>query len=125
MNLAAELERTEFHDSDLPAFVFEDDTLRLQFHNIILEIGTEEHYSALVILHGVREMRRFGVVVPTLAFEGEDCEVLQFHRGDGRASLLVSWNYYARPRRLSEYVEYQIDYASSEVTAEKQDGLIL
>lgn len=52
-----------------------------------------------------------------------DGEVLQFHRGDGRALLLLNW-IICQPH-ASEFVRYEIDYATSSISAEKQDGLVV
>ncbi len=95
--LAEQLENTDFHDSSLARCVSEGDTLHLFFRNIHLEIGKEEYYSASVTLRGVREIRRDKAPIREMKIEGDGNDVLQFHRGDGKALLLVQWDFY-RPR---------------------------
>ena len=119
-SLTEQLERTAFHDASVAECVSEKDTLRLEFQDISLEWGKEEYYSATVVLSGVREIRRFDELLPQPTMEG-DGEVLQFHRGKGRALLLVEWHTYQPSTRT--FVQYEIDYATATVTAEKQDGL--
>ena len=92
----------------------------MNFQDILFDIENEEYYSASVILNGVREIRRFDEKVAQLAMEG-DGEVLQFHRGKGRALLLVEWHTY-QPNTRS-FVQYEIDYDTASVSVEKQDGL--
>ena len=121
-SLTEQAERTRFHDAGLEECVAEGDSLRLEFENIIIDTGTEEYYRATVVFSGVREIRRFDVPVAQLTMEG-DGEVLQFRRGEGTALLLVNWIIY-QPH-ASEYVEYEINYATASVTVEKQDGLIV
>lgn len=119
-SLTEQLERTVFHDASLEECVSEGDTVRLEFQDISLEWGKEEYYRASVVLGGVRAIRRFDVPVAQVAMEGEG-EVLQFRRGEGRALLLVEWHTYQPTTRT--FVQYEIDYATGSVTAEKQDGL--
>ena len=123
VSLAEQLERTDFHDADLGKCVSDGNTLYLYFRNICLEPGKEEYYSASVVLRGVREIRRDGAPVSELRLEGEGSDVLQVHRGEGRALLLIEWHSY-RPR-ADVFAKYEVDYDSSEMTAEKQDELIV
>ncbi len=118
--LTEQLERTAFHDASLERCLSERDSLRLEFQNIIIDVDKEEYYSATVTLNGVREIRRFEEPVAQLAMEGEG-EVLQFHKGEGRALLLVEWHTYQPTTRT--FVQYEIDYATASVSVEKQDGL--
>jgi len=97
----------------------EGNSLRLKFQNIIIDVDRREYYSAIVILNGVREIRRFDVPVAQLTMEAEG-EVLQFHRGEGRALLLIEWHTYQPTTRT--FVQYEIDYATASVSVEKQDG---
>ena len=97
--------------------------MTLQFRNIALEWGQEEYYSAVVVLSGVREIRRFDKPVAQLLSEGEGADVLQFRRGEGTALLLVEWIYYRQP--VNVFAKYEIDYATLSITVEKQDGLIV
>lgn len=120
--LAEEVQRTAFHDSTLERCSQEEDSLQMDFQDILYDVEKEEYYSATVILSGVREIRRFDEPVAQLTMEG-DGEVLQFHRGDGRALLLVEWHTYQPTTR--NFVKYEIDYATSSITVEKQDGLIV
>ncbi len=119
-SLTEQAERTRFHDAGLERCVSEGDSLRLEFENIIIDVDEEEYYRAAVILSGVREIRRFDVPVAQLTMEGEG-EVLQFHKGEGRALLLVEWHTYQPTTRT--FVQYEIDYATASVNVEKQDGL--
>lgn len=121
MSLTEHVENTAFHDASLERCLSEGDSLRFEFQNIIIDIDKEEYYSATVILNGVREIRRFEEPVAQLTMEGEG-EVLQFHKGEGRALLLLEWHTY-RPN-TNIFAQYEIDYATASVTAEKQDGLI-
>ena len=52
--------------------------------------------------------------------EGEG-EVLQFHRGEGKALLLLEWHSY-QPH-AAVFAKYEIEYATSSITVGKQDGL--
>lgn len=122
MSLTEQVESTELHDASFEQCVSEGDTLRLEFQNIIIEIGKEEYYRASVILNGVREIRRFNEPIAQLAMEG-DGEVLEFHRGEGKALLLVEWHFYQPNARI--FAQYEIDYATSSIKVEKQDGLIV
>ncbi len=127
-SLTEQLECTRFHDASLEECALEGDSLRLEFQDISLEWGKEEYYSAIVILSGVRAIRRFDVPVAQLTMEGEG-EVLQFRRGEGRALLLVEWHTYQPTTRT--FVQYEIDYATASVAVavavavavEKQHGL--
>ena len=92
----------------------------LEFQDISIEIGKEEYHSASVVLSGVREIRRFDEPVAQLTMEGEG-EVLQFHRGEGKALLLLEWHSY-QPH-ATVFAKYEIEYATSSITVEKQDGL--
>ena len=121
-SLTEQLERTVFHDASLEECVSEGDALRLEFQDISLEWGKEEYYRASVVLSGIRQIRRFDVPVAQLTMEGEG-EVLQFRRGDSTALLLVDW--IVHQPHASEFVQYEIDYATSSITAGKQDGLIV
>jgi len=122
MSLTEQVESTDFHDASLEQCVSEGDTLRFEFQNIIIDIEIEEYYSSCVILNDVREIRRFDEPVAQLTMEG-DCEVLQFHRGEGKALLLVEWRTFQPSTTV--FSQYEIDYATSSITAEKQDGLII
>ncbi len=122
MSLTEQVEGTRFHDSGLTKCVSEGDSLLLEFKNIIIDVGTEEYYSASVILNGVREIRRFDEPIAHLAMEG-DGEVLEFHRGEGKALMLVEWHFYQPNAHI--FAQYEIDYATSSITVEKQDGLII
>ena len=93
MSLAEQAERTAFHDASLEACSSEGDSLPLEFQDIAIDIGKEEYYRASIILSGVREIRCFGEPVAQLTMEGEG-EVLQFHRGEGKALLLLEWHSY-------------------------------
>ncbi len=119
-SLTEQAESTAFHDASLECGLSEGNSLRLKFQNIIIDVDREEYYSAIVILNGVREIRRFDVPVAQLTMEGEG-EVLQFHKGEGRALLLVEWHTYQPTTRT--FVQYEIDYATASVSVEKQDGL--
>ncbi len=88
-----------------------------------LEIGKEEYYSASVNLKGVREIRRDKAPIKEMTIEGDGNDVLQFHRGDRKALLLVQWDFY-RPR-AGVYAEYEIDDDTSDLTVEMQDELIV
>ena len=123
MSLTDQIEETVFHDADLVRCSTEENTLTLQFRNIALEWGQEEYYSAVVVLSGVREIRRFDKPVAQLLSEGEGADVLQFRRGEGTALLLVEWIYYRQP--VNVFAKYEIDYATLSITVEKQDGLIV
>lgn len=123
MSLTDKVEETVFHDADLVRCSTEEDTLTFQFRNIALEWGQEEYYSAVVVLRGVQEIRRFDKPVAQLLSEGEGADVLQFRRGEGTALLLVEWIYYRQP--VNVFAKYEIDYATSSITVEKQDGLIV
>lgn len=118
--LAEEVERTAFHDSTFEKCSQKGDSLWMDFKDIAFDTEGEEYYSATVILNGVREIRRFNEPVPQLTMEGEG-EVLQFHRGEGRALLLVEWHTY-QPNTTT-FAKYEIDYATASVSVEKQDGL--
>ncbi len=122
ISLTEKAERTRFHDASLGKCLSEGNLLQLKFQNIITDIGTEEYSRASVVLSGVQEIRRFDEPVAQLTTEGEG-KVLQFHRGEGKARLLVEWHFYQPNARV--FAEYEIDYASSSITAEKQDGLIV
>ena len=117
-SLAEQVERTAFHDVSLEACSSKGDALLLEFQDISIEIGKEEYYRASVVLSGVREIRRFGEPVAQLTMEGE---VLQFHRGEGKALLLLEWHSY-QPH-AAVFAKYEIEYATSSITVEKQDGL--
>ncbi len=119
-SLAEQVERTAFHDASLDACSSKGDALLLEFQDISIEIGKEEYYRASVVLSGVREIRRFGEPVAQLTMEGEG-EVLQFHRGEGKALLLLEWHSY-QPH-AAVFAKYEIEYATSSITVEKQDGL--
>lgn len=93
----------------------------LEFQGIVIDIGKEEYYRASVVLSGVQEIRRFGKPIAQLTLEGDD-EVLQFHRGEGKALLLLEWHSY-QPHTIV-FAKYEIEYATSSVTVEKQEGLI-
>lgn len=123
MSLTDQIEETVFHDADLVRCSTEGDTLTLRFRNIALEWGQEEYYGAVVVLSGVREIRRFDKPVAQLLSEGEGADVLQFRRGEGTALLLVEWIYYRQP--VNVFAKYEIDYATLSITVEKQDGLIV
>ncbi len=123
VNLAEQLEKTAFHDAELGRCVSDGDTLYLHFRNIGLERGKEEYYSASVVLRGVREIRRNSMPVAELKLESNSSDVLQFHRGEGKALLLIEWGFYRPP--VNVFAKYEIDYESSEVTAERQDELIV
>lgn len=120
--MTEQVESTRFHDAGLEECAAKGNLLRFVFNNIIIKIRTEEYYRATVLLNGVREIRRFDEPVTQLLMEG-DGEVLQFHRGEGRALLLVEWRTYQPTTRT--FVQYEIDYANASVTVEKQDGLII
>lgn len=49
--------------------------------------------------------------------------MLQFHRGEGRALLLAEWHSY-QPN-AGVFAKYEIEYATSSVTIEKQDELMV
>ena len=119
-SLIEQVENTDFHDASLERCFQEADTLQMDFQNILFDIEKEEYYSATVILGGVREIRRFGESVARLTMEGEG-EVLQFHKGKGRALLLLEWHTY-QPNTTT-FAKYEIDYATASVTVEKQDAL--
>ena len=123
-SLVEQAERTAFHDASLERCVSDGDSLLLEFQDIIqdiiIDMGKEEYYSASVVPSGVREIRRFGEPVAQLTLEG-DGEVLQFHRGEGKALLLLEWHSY-KPKTIV-FAEYEIDYATSSITVGKQDGL--
>lgn len=123
MSLTDQIEETVFHDADLARCSTEGDTLTLQFRNIALEWGQEEYYSAVVVLSGVREIRRFDKPVAQLLSEGEGADVLQFRRGEGTALLLVEWIYYRQP--TNNFAKYEIDYDAFSIAVEKQDELIV
>lgn len=123
VSLAEQLEKTDFHDAELGKCFSDGDTLHLHFRNIGLESGKEEYYSASVVLRGVREIRRNGTAVPEMKLESSSSDVLQFHRGEGTALLLIEWGFY-QPR-ADVFAKYEIDYDTSEMTAEKQDELIV
>ena len=123
MSLTDQIEETVFHDADLARCLTEGDTLTLQFRNIALEWGQEEYYSAVIVLGGVREIRRFDKPVAQLLSEGEGADVLQFRRGEGTALLLVEWIYYRQPTNV--FAKYEIDYTTFSITVEKQDELIV
>lgn len=123
MSLTDQIEETVFHDADLVRCSTEGDTLTLQFRNIALEWGQEEYYSAVVVLSGVREIRRFDKPVAQLLSEGEGADVLQFRRGEGTALLLVEWIYYRQP--TNNFAKYEIDYDTFSIAVEKQDELIV
>ena len=72
---------------------------------------------------GVREIKRDKAPIKEMKIEGDGNDVLQFHRGDGKALLLVQWDFY-RPR-AGVYAEYEIDYDTSDLTVEMQDDLIV
>lgn len=122
MSLTEQIESTDFHDASFEQCVLEGGTLRFKFQNIVIEIGKEEYYRASVVLSGVREIRRFDEPIAQLTMEG-DGEVLEFHRGEGKALLLVEWHFYQPNARI--FTQYEIDYATSSITVEKQDGLII
>jgi hypothetical protein len=119
-SLTEQVENTDFHDASLERCLHEKNSLQMDFQNILFDIEQEEYYSATVILSGVREIRRFDEPVAQLTMEGEG-EVLQFHKGKGRALLLLEWHTY-QPNTTT-FVQYEIDYATASVTVEKQDGL--
>ena len=123
MSLTDQIEETVFHDADLVRCSTAGDTLTLQFRNIALEWGQEEYYSAVVVLSGVREVRRFDKPVAQLLSEGEGADVLQFRPGEGTALLLVEWIYYRQP--INNFAKYEIDYATSSIIVEKQEELIV
>ncbi len=122
MSLTEQVECTEFHDSTLGRCLSKGESLRLGFYDILVDFENEVYFRSTVILSGVREIRRFDEPIPQLTVEG-DCEVLQFHRGEGKALLLVEWHAY-QPN-TTVYARYEIDYVTSSITAEKQDGLIV
>ncbi len=119
-SLNEEVQRTAFHDSTLERCLQNGDLLQMDFQDILFDIEKEEYYSATVILSGVREIRRFGEPMAQLRMEG-DGEVLQFHKGEGQALLLVEWHTY-QPNTTT-FAKYEIDYATASVTVEKQNGL--
>jgi len=122
MSLTEQVESTAFHDASLDQCVSEGDTLRFEFQNIIIDIENDEYYRASVVLSGVREIRRFDEPVAQLTMEGSG-EVLQFHKGEGKALLLVQWHTFQPNTNV--FAQYEIDYATSSIKAEKQDGLIV
>ena len=120
-SLTEQVENTDFHDASLERCSQEGASLQMDFQDILFDIEKEEYYSATVILSGVREIRRLGEPVARLTMEGEG-EVLQFHKGEGRALLLVEWHTY-QPNTTT-FAKYEIDYVTASVTVAKQDGLI-
>jgi len=95
MSLTEQAERTTFQDAPLERCLSEGDSLLLEFQNLTVDIGREGYYRATVVLSGVQEIKRFDEPVTQLTFEGEgEGEVLQFHRGEGKALLLVEWHSY-------------------------------
>lgn len=123
VSLAEQLERTKFHDAELARCVSDGSTLCLHFRNISLRDGKEEYYSAHVVLRGVQKIQCNGTPIPELKLEGEGSDVLQFHRGDGKALLLIEWQSYRQNSFV--FAKYEIDYGSSDLTFEKQDELIV
>lgn len=119
-SLVEDIQRTAFHDSTLEKCWQEGDSLQMSFQDILFDVEKEEYYSATVILGGVREIRRLGKPVTQLIMEG-DGEVLQFHKGEGRALLLIEWHTY-QPNTTS-FAKYEIGYDTASVSVEKQDGL--
>ena len=93
----------------------------LEFQVIVIDVGKEEYYRVSVIFSGVREIRRFGKPIAQMTLEG-DGEVLQFHRGEGKALLLIEWHSY-QPH-TTVFAKYEIEYATSSVTVKKQKGFI-
>ena len=121
--LAEQLEKTDFHDSELGRCFSVGDALHLHFRNIGLECGKDEYYAAHIVLRGVRKITQNDVAVSELNLESESSDVLQFHRGEGRALLLIEWGFY-RPRK-NLFAKYEVEYDKSDLTAEKQDELIV
>lgn len=120
MSLTKQIENTDFHDASFARCLQEGNSLQMHFQDILLDTEKEEYYSATVTLNGVREIRHLGKPVAQLTMEGEG-EVLQFHRGEGRALLLLEWHTY-QPNTTT-FAKYEIDYATASVSVEKQDGL--
>lgn len=78
ISLPEQIERTVFHDAKLECCWTKEDVLHLQFIDIVVEWGKEEHYRALVTLSGVGEIKRFDEPVAQLTLEGDGSDVLQF-----------------------------------------------
>lgn len=121
ISLTEQIESTVFHDAELECCWIKGDQLQLQFKDIVLEWGKEEYYRALVTLSGVREIRRFDEPVAQLTLEGDGSDVLQFRRGEGKALLLIEWHYYQQKAHV--FAKYEIDYATSSITVEKQNSI--
>lgn len=123
VSLTEQLERTAFHDAELWKCKSHDDKLYLYVRNISLALEREQYYSALVTLRGVHQIRRNSAPISELTLEGEGSDVLQFHRGEGTALLLVEWQSY-RPLSTT-FAKYEIDYDTSEIVFTEQDELIV
>jgi hypothetical protein len=98
------------------------DHVHFNFENIIIDVDSEDYYSAVLELDGVLDVTRDGQTINMLDHRGDNMNVINLERSGHIAELVVSHRYYNTNK--DETHVYKFTFGRFDLRCEKQTGFL-
>ena len=117
MNNIALIEKTGFHDAALVGLAAAGGKAQLFFQNVWT--SDDEVYMVVVVIDGVKDIKRNEEPVDCLSMEGDHANVIEFSWADDVAVLLVEWRSSSPPS--GRICSYTFGFGTFEIQAGRQN----